>query len=391
MNYNFNELINRRGTQSEKWDATAEEVLPLWVADMDFRAPRPVLDALQRRIDHGIFGYAHVPQAYYDAITRWFSTRHHWQINPSHIIYTTGVIPAIAAALRAVTLPGEKVLIQSPVYNCFYSCIRNCGCEVLDSPLVRTESHRYVIDFDDLEAKADDERCVAMLLCNPHNPAGRVWTAEELKHIGDICDKHHVQLISDEIHCELIMPGHTFTPIASLTESWVENVVVTNSPTKSFNLAGLQVANIIAPNPRLRRQIDRAINLHETCDINPFGIDALIAAYNESGDWIDQLNEYLWENYQTLRQFVEAELPRTHLTPLEGTYLAWLDVRAYSIPTAEIEHSLKEVEKVWVNSGTLYGTEGFLRINIATPRTRLLEGLVRMARGLHRLASTNNM
>ncbi len=387
MPYNFDNITLRRGSGSVKWDATAEETLPLWVADMDFAAAPAIQEALQRRVEHGIFGYAKVPEAYYDAIVRWFQNRHRWTIERSHIIYTTGVIPAIAAALRAVTLPGQKVLIQSPVYNCFYYCIRNAGCEVCDSPLVIGHDQRYTIDFADLEAKAADERCTAMLLCNPHNPAGRVWTPEELTHIGDICQRHGVQIISDEIHCELIMPAHTFTPFATLPNTEASKAIVMNSPSKNFNIAGLQVANIIVPNDTLRRQIVRAINIHETCDLNPFGIDALIAAYNQCGEWLDELNLYLWQNFITLQRFVEKQLPNCKLTPLEGTYLAWLDVRAFQLPTALIEASLKEVEHVWVNSGTLYGQEGFLRINIATQRSRLEEGLQRMAQGLKRLAA----
>lgn len=387
MLYNFDEITSRRGSGSVKWDATTEEVIPLWVADMDFMAAEPIRRALEKRAAHGIFGYAQVPQEYYDAIVRWFQTRHDWTIEPAHILYTTGVIPAIAAALRAVTLPGEKVLIQTPVYNCFFYSIRNAGCEALDAPLVLGTDQRYTIDFANLEAKAADPRCTAMLLCNPHNPAGRVWSPEELMRIGEICHKHGVRVLSDEIHCELVTPGNTFTPFATLPASWAKDAVVMNSPTKNFNIAGLQVANLIVPDTTTRRHIDRAINLHETCDLNPFAIDALIAAYNESGDWLDQLNEYLWQNFLVLRNFVTNDLPQCKLTPLEGTYLAWLDVRALAIPTAEIEASLKAVEKVWVNSGTLYGQDGFLRINLATQRTRLEEGLKRMAQGLRRLTN----
>lgn len=384
----FDEITQRRGSGSVKWDATPQEVIPLWVADMDFPAAPPIRRAIEQRAAHGIYGYARVPDAYYEAIIHWFATRHNWHISREHILYTTGVIPAVAAALRAVTLPGEKVLIQSPVYNCFYYSIRNAGCEVQDSPLVLGSDQRYTIDFADLEAKASDPRCTAMLLCNPHNPAGRVWSPNELTRIGDICHRHGVRVLSDEIHCELIMPGHVFTPFATLSAPWVQDAVVMNSPSKNFNIAGLQVANIIVPDPVVRRHIDRAINLHETCDLNPFGIDALIAAYNESGEWLDALNLYLWQNFLALQDFVQRELPHLRLTPLEGTYLAWLDVRSLGIPTAEIEASLKEVEHVWVNSGTLYGQDGFLRINLATQRTRLMEGLQRMAKGLERLQTT---
>ncbi|MBP3228405.1 MAG: pyridoxal phosphate-dependent aminotransferase [Bacteroidaceae bacterium] len=387
MPYNFDEMTHRRGTDCAKWDETAEEVIPLWVADMDFRAPQPVIDALRRRVEHGIFGYAHVPQAYFDAVCSWFHRRHNWTVRPEEIIYTTGVIPALAAALRAVTLPGEKVLLQTPVYNCFFSSLRNAGCEALDSPLLYGADSRYTIDFADFERKAADPRCTAFLLCNPHNPAGRVWTDDELRRLGDICQRHGVRVIADEIHCELVMPGHTFRPFASLDAPWAREAVTLNSPTKNFNIAGLQVANIITPDPLLRRRIDRAINLHETCDLNAFAADALIAAYNESENWLVQLNAYLWDNYRYLQDFVAHELPQCRLTVLEGTYLAWLDVRPLGIPTRRIEAALKARQKVWVNSGTLYGTEGFLRINLATQRSRLAEGLRRMAEGLRELSA----
>ncbi len=388
MSYNFDEIIVRRGTDCAKWDVTEEEVLPLWIADMDFRAAQPIIDALQRRVDHGVFGYAHVPQAYYEAVCHWFARRHNWTIRPEEIIYTTGVIPALAAVLRAITLPGEKVLMQTPIYNCFFYNLRNAGCPVQESPLVlHQDTCRYEIDFEDFERKASDPMCTVFLLCNPHNPAGRVWTPEELTRMGDICARHGVRVISDEIHCELVIPGHKFTPFASLPQPWAREAVVLNSPSKNFNIAGLQVANIICPDERVRRHIDRAINLHETCDLNAFAADALIAAYNECEEWIDQLNQYIWQNYLALRDFVSAELPSLPLITLEGTYLAWLDVRSLGIPTADIEASLKEVEKVWVNSGTLYGKDGFLRINLATQRVRLQEGLKRMAQGLRRMVN----
>lgn len=384
--YNFDEVIERRGTNCVKWDDSKDEVLPMWVADMDFRAATPITEALQRRMAHGVFGYAQVPDAYYDAIINWFGRRYNWSIQREEIIYTSGVIPALAAVLKAVTLPGEKVLVQTPVYNCFFSCITNSGTQVVESPLVE-EGDSYVIDFDDFEQKAADPKVTAFLLCNPHNPAGRVWTEAELLRMGEICMKHHVTVISDEIHCELIMPGHRFTPYATLSPQLRSKAVICNSPTKNFNVAGLHIANIIVSDPELRRRIDRVININEVCEVNIFGIEALIAAYNECEDWITQLNAYLYENYRALRAAFEAEMPAMHVKKLEGTYLVWLDVRSTGRSSEEIAQYLEREKKVRVNSSQMYGAEGFLRINIACPRALLMQGVGLIIEGLLELGA----
>ena len=384
--YNFDEVIERRGTNCVKWDDSKDEVLPMWVADMDFRAATPITEALQRRMAHGVFGYAQVPDAYYDAIINWFGRRYNWSIQREEIIYTSGVIPALAAVLKAVTLPGEKVLVQTPVYNCFFSSITNSGTQVVESPLVE-EGDSYVIDFDDFEQKASDPKVTAFLLCNPHNPAGRVWTEAELLRMGEICMKHHVTVISDEIHCELIMHGHRFTPYATLSPQLRSKAVICNSPTKNFNVAGLHIANIIVSDPELRRRIDRVININEVCEVNIFGIEALIAAYNECEDWITQLNAYLYENYRALRAAFEAELPQMRIKKLEGTYLVWLDVRSIHRSSEEIAQYLEREKKVRVNSSQLYGAEGFLRINIACPRALLMQGVGLIIEGLRELGA----
>lgn len=379
MKYNFDEMIPRRGTNSEKWDGIAEEgVLPLWVADMDFRVAQPIIDALQKRVAHGIFGYTHVPEAYYDAVTGWFARRHGWTIEREWILYTSGVVPAIAAILKALTLPGEKVLIQTPVYNCFFSCIRNCGCQALTNPLIY-EKGTYHIDFDDLERKAADPLTRVMILCNPHNPAGRVWTREELQRIGDICLKNHVFVIADEIHCELVMPGYEYTPFASINKDFLWNSATCNSPTKSFNIAGLQIANIVVKDDRMREHINRAINLNETCDVNPLGVEALMAAYNEGEEWLMQLLNYLHGNYECMCQYCENELPQFPITKLEGTYLVWMDCRVLGQPSESLEEDLIREAKIWLNAGSMYGAEGegFMRWNIACPRMVLLQGLER--------------
>ena len=261
MKYDFDEIIPRRHTNSYKWDSAADsDVLPLWVADMDFRTAPAITEALADRVGHGIFGYTRVPDEYYEAVCAWFKRRHGWAIEKEWMIYTSGVVPAVSAVIKALTVPGDKVLVQTPVYNCFFSSIRNNGCEVASNPLVY-ENHTYRIDFEDLERKASDERVKVMLLCNPHNPAGRVWTREELIQIGEICLRHNVTVVSDEIHCELTYPGHAYTPFASLPETFTGHAVTCISPSKAFNIAGLQIANIVAPDEDMHRRIDKAINI----------------------------------------------------------------------------------------------------------------------------------
>lgn len=380
--YNFDEPIIRRGTNCVKWDERPEEgVIPLWVADMDFRVAPAIQQAIERRAAQGVFGYTHVPEAYYDAIISWFSRRHQWTIEREDILYTIGVVPAVSCAIKAMTLPGEKVLVLSPVYNCFFSCIRNNGCEILESALVEGRKSSYEVNWQDFEAKCADEKTTVFLLCNPHNPGGRVWTREELERMNDICMKHGVRVISDEIHGELIMPGYRFQPFAAVSEACRDNCVVCNSPSKSFNIAGLQTANVICHDVTLRRRINRAININEVCDLNPFGPEALIAAYRESEEWIDELCQYLKGNFDALCTFFAERLPQVKVMPLEGTYLAWVDIRALGISSDELTERLYQEAKVWVASGTIYSPtagEGFIRINLACPRALLMEGLERI-------------
>ena len=382
MKYDFDHITARRGTNCYKWDEPEEDgVIPMWVADMDFPAAPAIQEALQKRLNHGIFGYTMVPDSYYDAITSWFSRRHGWQIEKDWIHYTTGVVPAVSCTLKALTLPGENVLVQTPVYNCFFSSIKNSGCNITESPLKR-QGDTYIIDFEDFERQCADEKTTVFLLCNPHNPGGRVWKKDELERMNDICMKHHVRVVSDEIHCELVMPGNRFTPFASVSDACRDNSIILNSPSKSFNIAGLQIANIICKNPTWRRRINRAININEVCDVNPFGPVALQAAYNESGEWLDELNQYLWENYLTLKQFFSKELPQVEVFRLEGTYLVWIDITATGLTSDEATERLLKEGKVMVSSGTLYGKqagEGFLRLNIACPRSVMMEGLKRIA------------
>lgn len=384
MKCNFDEIIPRRGTNSYKWDTTKEEnVLPMWVADMDFRAAPVIVEALRRRVEHGIFGYASVPDTYYEAIINWFDRRHAWQIEKEWIIYTTGAVPALSAIIKALTSPQDKVLVQAPVYNCFFSSIRNNGCEVITNPLIYRDG-TYQIDFSDLEKKSADPSVKLLLLCNPHNPVGRVWTKRELNRIGEICLRNDVWVIADEIHCELVYPGYIYTPFASISPEFLMRSVTCVSPSKAFNLAGLQIANIVCANADLRIKIDKAININEVCDVNPFGIEALIAAYNEGKEWLEELKYYLWINYNYLKAYFSENLPQFPVTMLEGTYLVWVDCSVLKRSSIEIVHTLLAEERLQVNNGSLYGKngEGFIRINIACPRQVLIEGLNRLKRVL---------
>lgn len=378
MKYDFDKTIDRRATNSYKWDSATEGVLPMWVADMDFRTAPAIIDALQKRVAHGIFGYTRVPDAYYDAVTSWFSRRHGWDIDREWIIYTSGVVPAVSAVIKALTVPGDKVIVQTPVYNCFFSSIRNNGCEIVSNPLRRT-ADTYEMDFAALERCAADPRAKVMLLCNPHNPAGRVWTPDELTRLGNICLRNGVTVVADEIHCELVYQGFKYTPFASLSDAFLHRSVTCVSPSKAFNIAGLQIANIVAFDNDLRSRIDKAININEVCDVNPFGVAATIAAYNEGEEWLNQLVDYLHGNYEAMAEFCRRELPEFPITRLEGTYLVWMDCSSLGMPSDALEHALLDDARLWLNAGTMYGAEGegYMRWNIACPRSVMLDGLNR--------------
>ena len=386
MTYDFDKIIDRRGSNCVKWDEFSDpDIIPMWVADMDFETAPCVLEALKKRMQHGCFGYTLVPESYYEATIQWFGRRHGWRINRKSFIYTSGVVPAISAIIKAVTSEEDKVLVQTPVYNCFFSSIRNNGCILAENPL-KMVSQRYEVDWEDFEQKCADPNVKVFLLCNPHNPAGRVWTREKLTRMGEICLRHGVFVISDEIHCEFTMPGHTYTPFASISEEFAQNSAVCISPSKAFNIAGLQIANIIVKDEEVRKKVDKAININEVCDVNPFGVIALQASYSAEGEeWLDQLNAYIAGNYQLARQMLSEALPHCPVTTLEGTYLMWMDIRATGKTSQQVADHLLKHAKVYVNPGTMYGQtagEGYIRINLATQRSRVEEGIKRIISGV---------
>ena len=387
MEYDFSRPTDRRGTDSYKWDSAPEaDIIPLWVADMDFETFPGITEALQRRVAHGIFGYTRVPEEYYEAVCRWFDKRHGWHINREDIIYTSGVVPAVSAVIKALTLPGDQVIVQGPVYNCFFSSIRNNGCEMVSNSLIyNKEELRYEIDFDDLERKLKHERARLMLLCNPHNPGGRVWTRDELTRVAELCHKYGVRVVSDEIHCELTLYDNEYVPFGSLPDELSRGSITCCSPSKAFNTAGLQIANIVCRDAEVRNRIDRAININEVCDVNPFGVIALQAAYSDDGyEWLTQLRKYISANYDLLLERFARELPKCKVMRMEGTYLAWIDCSELHISSDEIEEMLMHENKVWVNAGSMYGAEGaaFIRINMACTSELLNEGITRIVNGL---------
>lgn len=387
MNYEF-KSPDRRGSGSYKWDDTEDqEIIPLWVADMDFQTAPCIIDALRRRVDHGVFGYTLVGQDYYDALCNWFSSRHGYDIDRRQVIYVPGVVPAISAIIKALTRPGDGVILQTPVYNCFFSSIRNNGCRFVDAPLkkraISDREFTYDMDFDALETAATQEDVKLMLLCNPHNPAGRRWTHEELQRVAEICNRNGVTVVSDEIHCELTAPATEYVPYGTIDK----NAIVCLSPSKAFNTAGLQIANIICPDDRVRRAVDRAVNINEVCDVNPFGVEGLKAAYTPEGaEWLDQLRIYLFDNYNFAKEYLLTNLPDCKIATLEATYLMWVDVKEIAarmgMSTEQLEEHLKESVKVWINAGEMYGLSDHIRINLACPRELLAEGLRRLVEGL---------
>lgn len=387
MNSLFDVVPTRRGTLSYKWDTTPSGVLPMWVADMDFPTAPCVREAVERRVAHGVFGYTAVPESYYQATANWFDRRHGWRPERSYFIYTSGVVPAISAIIKAMTRPGDGVAVLTPVFNCFFSSIRNNGCQALQCPLVVGADGMYMVDWDSLESIAAQPATKILLLCNPHNPGGRVWTRDELLRMADIAARHRLFVISDEIHCELTYPGHAYTPYASLGADVAAGSAVCISPSKAFNIAGLQIASIVAPDPEVRARIDRAININEVCDVNPLGPVATVAAYTDGAAWLDSLRGYLHENFRALCGYMSSRHPEIAVMPLDSTYLAWLDMRATGLDSHALDTLFVEKGRVRLSPGDMFGEggDGFMRLNFACPREALNEGLARVSTALSKL------
>lgn len=380
--YDFDKMTKRRGTGSMKWDVSENE-LPMWVADMDFETAPEIRAALERRVSHGIFGYSIVPDTWYDAYINWWERRHHITFERESLIFCTGVVPAIASAVRKLTTVGENVLIQTPVYNIFFNSIRNNGRNVLESPLVY-DGTEYSIDFEDLEKKLSDPQTSLMILCNPHNPVGKIWDQNTLAKIGALCEKHHVTVLSDEIHCDLTDPGYEYTPFSAASEVCRNISVTCIAPTKTFSIPGIQTAAVMVPNPILRHKMYRGLNTDEVAEPNCFAICAAEAAFMQGEEWLDELRVYLADNKSYVREFVRCQIPKLRVVPSRATYLLWLDCGELTEDATELVNYIRQFSGLFLTEGEEYGACGkkFIRLNTACPRQRLQDGMNRLSESI---------
>lgn len=380
MKYNFDKIISRKNTNSVKWDLAKDvEVLPMWVADMDFKTAPEILETISEKVSHGIFGYSDIPDNFYQSIIDWWKNNHDFYIEKEWLLPVTGMIVSLSAIVRTFVKPDENIMLQTPVYNHFFTIAENCNRNLLENDLIYKDGS-YEIDFDDLEAKASNSKTKLLLMSNPHNPVGRVWKKEELVKIAEICSKHQVMVVSDEIHADLVFENHKHIPFASIAANYDLLSVTCGSPCKTFNLSGLSISYIISQDKHILKQINKTLEIQETIYPNPIAADALIAAYTKGNNWLKEMKIYLWENYQFLLKFCGEHLPEIKVISLEVTYLVWLDFSFFNKTSDEISKILIDEEKLWLNSGTMYGKagEGFLRMNIACPRKLLVEGLKRL-------------
>ncbi|MGN0420551.1 MAG: MalY/PatB family protein [Acetatifactor sp.] len=376
--YDFDKLTNRFGTGSLKWDVN-EGQLPMWVADMDFETAPEIIQALQKRIEHGVFGYQNVTDDWYQAYQSWWNRRHQFKIEKDWLIFCTGVVPAISSIVRKVTTVGENVLVQTPVYNIFFNSIRNNGRNILESPLVY-EQGEYHIDFKDLEEKLSNPQTSLFILCNPHNPIGKIWDRETLEKIGELCDRYHVIVVSDEIHCDLTDPGYEYVPFASVSNQCRENSITCIAPTKTFGIPGIQTAAVVVPNPVLRHRVNRGLNTDEVAEPNNFAVAAAVAAFQHGDQWLTELREYLSQNKQYVRDYIGAYIPEIKVVPSNATYLLWLDCSELTDDACELQRFIEKHSGLVLTEGEEYGTPGrrFLRLNPACPRSRVQDGMERL-------------
>ena len=384
MKYDFDEIIDRKNTNSFKWDI-AEGELPMWVADMDFRTAPEITEAIIKRAEHGVFGYSTIPDEWNRAYINWWKDRHGIEYKKQQLIFSTGVIPIISSCIRKLTSVGENVLIMTPVYNVFFNCVRNNGRNIQKFPL-DYNNNEHSIDFDKLETALSDPQTSLLLLCNPHNPIGKIWDKQTLARIGELAYDNGVTVISDEIHCDLTDPDQSYIPFASVSEKCRDNCVVCISPTKAFNLAGLQTAAAVVPNARLRHKVWRALNTDEVAEPNAFAVQAAVAAFEHGAQWLDELRQYLFDNKQLVSNYISENLPQIKLVPSNATYLLWLDCTSLKMPSKELAKHIRKSSGLFLSSGDIYGNEdGFLRMNIACPRALVKDGLERLKSSIEML------
>lgn len=377
MDFQFDESVDRRNTGSMKWDVAKGE-LPMWVADMDFRTAPGIIEKITGRAKQGVFGYTVVTDEWYQAYQTWWKKRHDFEIRKEWLVFCTGVVPAISSIVRKVTTVGENVVVLTPVYNIFFNSILNNGRNVLESRL-KYDGSRYRIDLDDLEEKLSDPQTTLFILCNPHNPVGKIWERETLERIGDLCSKHHVLVLSDEIHCDITEPGWEYTPFASVSENCRTNSITCVAPTKAFNLAGLQTAAVIVPDDHLRHKVSRGLNTDEVAEPNVFAAIAPIAAFTCGGEWLDSLRDYLWENRAFAEEYIKKEIKGISPVSARATYLLWLDCRNMIGSSTQFCHFIRSHSGLYLSDGNEYRNgEGFLRMNLACPRQQVEDGLKRL-------------
>ena len=390
MAYNFDEIVDRSGTYSSKWDDEVQNelfgkagLLPYWVADMEFKAAPEILDALRKRVDNGIFGYTARPSRYYQGVIDWTKRRFGWDIDRDWILFTPGIVPGVNYTIQALTEEGDGVIINEPVYYPFSRSIKENGREVVNSPLVLKDS-RYHIDFEDLEKKARDPRNKLYVLCSPHNPVSRVWSPEELGRVGEICLENDVYILADEIHNDLILGNNKHTMFASVDKRFEDISITATSTTKTFNLAGFYASNIIIPNKEIRERVEKVLLKNSIGNQGPLSMEAVMAAYGHGEQWLEELLVYLEGNVQFTRSYLKERLPKIDFTETEGTYLMWLDFRAYEKDGETLEKVLVEKGGVALDGGTWFGEggDGFMRLNVAAPREFLKEGLDRIVKAI---------
>lgn len=384
MQYDFDQVVDRRGTHAAKWDVAGHE-LPMWIADMDFLTAPEIIAAVRDRASHGIYGYTDVPETWYDAILGWWRDRHGFHMERDWLIFSTGVVPTISSVVRKLTTPGENILTMTPVYNIFFHSIENNGRRVLECPLPYRDG-TYGLDWADLEGKLADPQTTMLILCNPHNPVGTIWDRETLARVGELCWKHHVMVLSDEIHCDLTDPGCDYLPFASVSEHCRQNSITCIAPTKAFNLAGLQTSAVVVPDGVLRHKVWRALNTDEVAEPNCFAAEAAIAAFTRGGPWLDALRAYLAENKAQARDFLARELPQVRPVISHGTYLLWLDCGVVTGDSGALARQIRAQAGLCLSPGSVYRGNGarFLRMNLACPRSRMLDGLQRLRDGIRR-------
>lgn len=391
MQYNFDAIIDRRNTNSLKWNV-ADGELPMWVADMDFQTAPEIVSAISERAKHGVFGYSVIPKEWYDAYRSWWGDRHHFDIEGEWLIFCTGVVPAISSMVRKLTTPAEKVLIQTPVYNVFFNSIINNGRQVLENQLIYRNGE-YEIDFGDLEEKLADPQTALMILCNPHNPIGKIWDRETLGRIGALCRKHHVLVISDEIHCDLTAPDAGYVPFASVSSDCRDNSATCIAPTKTFNLAGIQTAAVVVPNSQLRHRIRRGLNTDEAAEPNCFAVEAAVAAFEKGAPWLDELRAYVFRNKEIAAESIQKENPGLHVVPSDATYLMWIDCGSISGDVSEAVRFIRSATGLIVSKGAQYGDCGaqFIRMNVACPRPVLEDGIQRLLEGIRKYGESQTL